>query len=370
MDPKFWKDKRVFVTGHTGFKGAWLTVLLEQLGAEVCGYSLPAPTDPSMFEMLGQKDRIRSIEGDICDLASFKKAARDFKPEIFLHMAAQPIVRRSYREPIETFQVNVMGTVHALEVVRSIPSIQAAVMITTDKCYLNREWYWSYREKSPLGGDDPYSASKACSELVTAAYRKSFFNPEADGALTGIASVRAGNVIGGGDWAEDRLIPDILNCLIEGRPVEIRNPASVRPWQHVLEPLSGYLLLARRLAEEPDKFSTAWNFGPDESSIQPVSWIVKNLYELWGEDLNWERSKGEQPHENKLLKLDSSKARTLLRWNPRLDLQSTLSWIVDWTKSWKAGKDMAEVTRDQVANYLKLRMLPFVLALEPLLAAL
>ncbi len=353
-ESSFWKGKRVLVTGHTGFKGSWLSLWLQRLGAEVTGYSLEPPTEPSLFEVARVADGMHSVIGDIRDFPTLREVVRDRRPEIVFHMAAQALVRPSYRDPIETYASNVMGTVNLLEAVRQAEGVvRAVVNVTSDKCYQNNEWVWGYREIDRLGGHDPYSNSKACAELVTAAFRDSFFDP-ADYSRHGVAlaSVRAGNVIGGGDWAEDRLIPDIMRAILAGEPVRIRNPHAIRPWQHVLEPLAGYLRLAERLCHEGPAFAEAWNFGPDDSSARPVSWIVEHLTRLWDGEARWEVDGGDHPHEAHYLKLDCSKARDRLGIVPRLDLATALEWIVEWNQAWLDGKDMRGVTEQQIDRYV------------------
>ena len=355
MKSEFWRGTKVFVSGHTGFKGAWLCQWLQELGAEVTGYALEPPTQPNMFELLGMADGMNSVIGDTRDLPHLQRTMAEAEPEVVFHLAAQSLVRASYEMPVETFNTNVMGTVHLLEAVRQTKGVRSLVVITSDKCYQNREWYWSYREKSALGGDDPYSASKACAELVFAAYNKSFFHPNrySEHGLA-LATVRAGNVIGGGDWATDRLVPDVLRSLISQRPVEIRNPHAIRPWQHVLEPLHGYLTLAEHLHEDGLRFSGAWNFGPFEDSERSVSWVVNHLYKLWGTDMKCRHDTRRQPHENIYLKLDSSKARSLLGWRPKLDLETTLEWIVEWTRKLQNGETMRAVTVEQIQRFANL----------------
>jgi CDP-glucose 4,6-dehydratase len=338
VDGAFWQGKRVFVTGHTGFKGSWLCLWLQSLGAEVVGYSLGSPSNPCLFELANVGESMTSIDGDIRDLSALRDAIGRARPEIVIHMAAQPLVRRSYADPVGTYEANVMGTVNLLEAVRQADHVRVAINVTTDKVYENREWEWGYREHEPKGGRDPYSNSKACSELVTAAYRDSFFSGPDSPAL---ASARAGNVIGGGDWGEDRLIPDIMRAALDGRPVVIRNPDAIRPWQHVLNPLSGYLRLGQALWESKD-YADGWNFGPDERDVKPVHWIVERLTNLWGDDLRWSRDGGSHPHEATYLRLDSSKARTRLGWAPRWDLQRALRSIVSWYTSFRAGDDLRE----------------------------
>ncbi|WP_031437191.1 CDP-glucose 4,6-dehydratase [Methylobacter tundripaludum] len=352
MNSEFWEGKRVFLTGHTGFKGSWLSLWLQSLGAELTGFSLAPPTQPSLFEMARVGDGMHSIIGDIRDLAGLREAMVEAKPEIVIHMAAQPLVRYSYENPVETYATNVMGTVHLFEAVRATPSVKAVVNITTDKCYENREWAWGYRENEPMGGYDPYSNSKGCAELVTSAYRSSYFNP-LDYSKHGVAlaSVRAGNVIGGGDWAQDRLIPDIISAFSEGRPVVIRSPHAIRPWQHVLEPLRGYLMLAERLYSEGVAYAEGWNFGPNEADVKSVEWIVGTLAEQWGNDANWTLDQSTHPHEATYLKLDISKARSRLGWQPALTLSQSLQMIVDWYRDYKNKADMRYAVLEQISTY-------------------
>ena len=353
MNIQFWRGKKVFLTGHTGFKGSWLSLWLQKLGAEVTGYSLPPPTNPSLYETADVSQEMRSVIGDIRNGALLAETMRGATPDIVIHMAAQPLVRRSYADPVETYSTNVMGTVHLLEAVRQTPSVRAVVNVTSDKCYENREWLWGYRENEPMGGFDPYSNSKGCAELVTSAYRNSYFNPpEYVKHRVALASVRAGNVIGGGDWAEDRLIPDILRAISENRPVVIRNPHSIRPWQHVLEPLSGYLQLAQRLYEEGPGFAEAWNFGPGEEDARHVQWIVEQLTQKWGEGATWQLDQDEHPHEAHFLKLDSTKARSRLGWNPRWHLADALEMIIAWQRAWLAKEDMRSFTQKQIELYM------------------
>ncbi len=352
VNPAFWQGKRVFLTGHTGFKGGWLSLWLQQLGARVTGYALPAPTQPSLFETARVAEGMNSIIGDIREGATLAKAMRAAAPEIVMHMAAQPLVRRSYVDPVETYSTNVMGTVHLLEAVRQTPSVRAVVNVTTDKCYENKEWVWAYRENEPMGGYDPYSNSKGCAELVSSAYRSSFFNPEKYAQhRVALATARAGNVIGGGDWAADRLIPDILKAYAQGQAVTIRSPRAIRPWQHVLEPLSGYLTLAERLYEDGSAFAEAYNFGPRSDDTQPVEWIVRELAGLWGPGATWQIDAGEHPHEAHFLKLDISKAAHRLAWQPRLDLRQALQLTVDWARKLQAGADMRACTLTQIDDY-------------------
>ncbi len=352
VDTTFWRGRRVFVTGHTGFKGSWLCLWLHALGAQVTGYALAPPTEPSLYVEARIDDLVTSVVADVRDGERLASELRAAAPEIVIHMAAQPLVRDSYRIPAETYGVNVMGTVHLLDAVRGCPSVRAVVSVTTDKCYENREWVWGYREHEPLGGYDPYSSSKACAELVTAAYRSSFFNPAAyDRHRVAVASARAGNVIGGGDWALDRLVPDCVRAILADEPVRVRNPHAIRPWQHVLEPLSGYLLLAQRLFEEGPVFASAWNFGPAEEDARPVGWIVERLCAAWGERARYETDPGEHPHEAHYLKLDCSKARMELGWRPRWDLETALDRIIDWTRACRDGKELREVSLRQIGAY-------------------
>lgn len=362
---EFWSNKKVLITGHTGFKGSWLSMWLQRLGSTVIGYSLPAPTQPNLFEVAKITQGITSVIGDIRDLAEMQAVMTKHQPDIVLHMAAQPLVRYSYQNPVETYATNVMGTVNLLECVRHTPSVRVAVVITTDKCYENREWVWGYRENEPMGGRDPYSSSKGCAELVTEAYRSSFFTAHSpdlaqpaairETTPTGIASVRAGNVIGGGDWASDRLIPDIMRAIQTQQPVLIRNPHAIRPWQHVLEPLGGYLLLAERLWESGATYAEGWNFGPNDEDVKPVSWIVDYLTRRWGEGATWQLDGGDHPHEATYLKLDCSKAKARLGWHPRLSLETTLEWIVEFYQAYDQHQDMAKVVEAQILRYQALQ---------------
>lgn len=353
MNGEFWEGKRVLVTGHTGFKGGWLSLWLESLGAEVVGYALEPPTNPSLFEKakVGKEMR-KSFIGDIRDLDALKRAVIAQRPEIVFHMAAQPLVRLSYAQPVETYSTNVMGTVNVLETVRATPETRVVVNVTTDKCYENREWVWGYREIDPMGGHDPYSSSKGCAELITAAYRSSFF-PAKDFPQhrVAVASVRAGNVIGGGDWAMDRLIPDMIRAFTNREPVIIRSPHAIRPWQHVLEPLSGYLTLAEKLWQEGPAFAEGWNFGPNDEDAKTVQWIVQRLAELWGDGASWNLDDKPQPHEATYLKLDCSKARARLGWQPRWDLAHALTRIVDWYRAFQRGEDIRILTLQQISDY-------------------
>lgn len=348
--PDFWRGKRVFLTGHTGFKGSWLSLWLAQLGATVQGFALPPPTEPNLFRVARVNERIGSSIGDIRDLAAVQTTMLEFQPDIVIHMAAQPLVRASYEEPVATYATNVMGTVHVMEAVRHTPSVRCAVNVTTDKCYENREWIWGYRENDPLGGHDPYSSSKGCSELVTHAYRNSFFHADQSPA---IASARAGNVIGGGDWAKDRLIPDILRAFERSTPAIIRHPAATRPWQHVLEPLSGYLSLAEKLWQEGAAFAQAWNFGPEQSDIKPVGWIAGKMVKLWGKGSTWEQQHPASVlHEAHSLRLDSSKAMTLLGWAPTWNLTTALERTVAWQQAWLTDANMRDYCEQEINRFM------------------
>lgn len=352
MNPAFWSGKRVLLTGHTGFKGGWMALWLQSLGAQVVGYALTPPTETNLFELAAVGSGMHSVIGDIRDLAKLQATLAEHRPEVVFHMAAQPLVRYSYQNPVETYSTNVMGTVHLLEAVRQTSGVKAVVNITTDKCYENREWAWGYRENEPMGGYDPYSNSKGCAELVSAAYRSSFFNP-ATYAQHGVAlaTVRAGNVIGGGDWAADRLIPDILAAFESGRPVHIRNPHAIRPWQHVLEPLRGYLTLAERLCAMGPEFGEAWNFGPSDEDAREVGWIVQEMARMWGADAQWQVDSAEHPHEAHYLKLDISKARSRLSWQPAMRLPQALQLITHWAQQRRAGVDLRALTLAQIGAY-------------------
>jgi CDP-glucose 4,6-dehydratase len=353
MNTSFWNGKRVLLTGHTGFKGSWLSLWLQSVGVELLGYALQPPTNPSLFEVARVAESMNSVIGDVYDHRHLQKNIADFKPEIVIHMAAQSVVRSSYTDPVSTYTTNVMGTVNLLEAIRQVGGVRVVVNVTTDKCYENREWVWGYRENDPLGGYDPYSSSKACSELVTASYRNSFFHPSeyADHGVA-IATARAGNVIGGGDWTPDGLVADITKSILNKQPVLIRNPYATRPWQHVLDALNGYLTLAERLYEDGSAFADAWNFGPYESSIKPVGWLVERLISLWGEGASWEQDKAHQPHEANSLSLDCSKARLKLGWEPRLSLEDALKQIILWNKSYQAGEDMQTITKADIQHFL------------------
>ncbi len=352
IDAAFWKRKSVFLTGHTGFKGSWLCLWLHTLGAQVTGYALDPPTNPSLFELARVDGLVTSVIADIRDRRSLKRELDNAQPDIVIHMAAQPLVRDSYKVPVETYDINVMGTVNLLESVRSCRTVKAVINVTTDKCYENREWVWGYRENEPLGGYDPYSSSKACSELVTAAYRSSFFNPDEYSTHgVAVATARAGNVIGGGDWAPDRLIPDCIRAILKGTKIKIRNPEAIRPWQHVLEPLRGYLLLAQKLAAEGPHFAGAWNFAPDDSDAVPVELIVERMCSQWGKGASYAVTKGKHPHEAHYLKLDSSKARVELGWRPCWNLDTAIDSIIAWTRAYNKGLDARKTCLKQINEY-------------------
>jgi CDP-glucose 4,6-dehydratase len=351
-DRSFWRGRKVFLTGHTGFKGSWLTLWLDALGADVTGYSLDPPTDPSLFHQARVAECLRSIRGDIRNFQQLKSAMAECRPDVVLHMAAQSVVRRGYDDPIETYSTNVMGTVHVFEALRQLKLPCVVVNVTSDKCYLNREWAWGYREDEPMGGRDPYSNSKGCAELVTTAYRESFFAPAAfDRHGVALGSARAGNAIGGGDWTANQLIPDLIRAFLAGKPCLIRSPSAIRPWQFVLEPLNGYLTLAERLAQDAPRFAGGWNFGPAETDARPVSWIADALVRSWGDGASWNRDAGEHPREANFLKLDASMAKSELDWQPRLPLQQALEWIVEWYRGLQAGADPRRLTRAQIDRY-------------------
>jgi CDP-glucose 4,6-dehydratase len=352
LNRSFWKGRRVFLTGHTGFKGSWLSLWLDALGANVTGYALDPPTQPNLFEQARVAGTVGSIRADIRDFPRLKSAIAECRPEVVIHMAAQSLVRRGYEDPIENYSSNVMGTVHVLEAVRQLRQPCAVVNVTSDKCYENREWVWGYRENEPMGGRDPYSNSKGCAELVTTAYRKSFFPPDLVGQhRVALASARAGNAIGGGDWTGDQLIPDLMRAFLAGRRCLIRNPSAFRPWQFVLEPLRGYLMLAERLTEDGRRFASGWNFGPVDSDAKPVSWIADELVRSWRSQASWSQDATVHPREAHALKLDASKAAMYLDWHPVLPLKQALEWIVEWYRAFQAGANLERLTREQIERY-------------------
>ncbi len=352
----FWQGKKVLITGHTGFKGSWLSFWLQRLGANLIGYALEPPTNPSLFELAGVGEGMISIEGDVRDYEGLKNAIEVYQPEIIFHMAAQSLVGKSYHDPLGTIETNVMGTANLLNAVRHVNSVRLVIIVTSDKCYDNREWIWGYRENDKLGGLDPYSGSKGCAEIITAAYRHSYFNlSEPNNNKVAIASVRAGNVIGGGDWAEDRLIPDIMRSVMNSRPVQIRNPNSIRPWQHVLDPLNGYLILAEQMWDNRIDFSEAWNFGPSDSDTVPVSDLTQRITRYWGDGAEWVFDQGVHPHEAYVLKLECSKARSKLKWKPVLNIENTVEWVVKWYKAYASGLDVRSLTVKQIDMFEQLK---------------
>ena len=346
----FWREKKVLITGHTGFKGSWLALWLQVLGAEVIGFALSPPTRPNLFTLADVAAAMTSVIVDVRDYDEVLRLMLFHQPNIVFHLAAQPLVRHSYIEPIETYQTNVMGTVHVLEAARRVSSVSVMVNITTDKCYENQEWFWGYRETDRLGGHDPYSNSKACAELVTSAYRKSFYSQ----ASIGLASARAGNVIGGGDWAVDRLVPDIMRACIHQTSIKIRNPQAIRPWQHVLDPLHGYLLLAEKLFKEPSNYSEGWNFGPHAEDIKSVRWIADYLTNCWGNEIHWDSISQDHDavHEAMQLRLDCAKAHAKLAWQPRWNLQRALTETVQWYKAFEAKTDLKLFTLQQINQFM------------------
>ena len=347
VNPSFWQDKRVFITGHTGFKGGWLALWLQQLGATITGYALKPSTAPNFFEVAHVAKGMNSIIGDIRDLDALQKAITASQPQIVLHLAAQALVGEGYRDPLGTFSTNVQGTVNLLETIRNLPSVQSVVVVTSDKCYENKEWPWPYRENEALGGRDPYSSSKACTELVTTAYRHSFLTQ----AGISIATARAGNVFGGGDWSDNRLIPDLLAAFSQNQTAQLRRPNSVRPWQHVLEPLAGYLMLAEHLCSK-SATNWSWNFGPGEQDCLPAGKIADQLAALWGKDASWQQKANSFPHEAGLLRLDSSLARQQLGWQPRWPLRVALESNISWHKTWLTAANMREYSLCQIEQYI------------------
>jgi len=349
VNQEFWENKRVYLTGHTGFKGSWLSLWLSSMGAEVKGYALKPETIPNLFEVANVSEKIQSEIGDIRDLVQLRTSMQDFNPDILIHMAAQPLVRLSYKEPVDTYDTNVMGTVKVLEAARSCSNLKAIVSVTTDKCYENKEWIWGYREDEAMGGHDPYSSSKGCAELVTSAYRRSFMQEKG----IGLASARSGNVIGGGDWSDDRLIPDILNAFENKQAVIIRNPKSTRPWQHVLEPLSGYLVLAQHLYNDPQDYAEGWNFGPKDEDAKPVDWILDKMVDKWQGNASWQLDNDSHPHEAGFLKLDISKAKSKLNWQPTWQLEKTLERTTQWHQMWLNKVDMQHICLNEINDYMR-----------------
>ena len=348
MVKSFWTDKRVLVTGHTGFKGSWLSLWLAEHGARVTGYALAPATTPNLFEQAGVAVHVDSVIGDIRDRARFDEVARAAQPEIVFHLAAQALVRESYVAPVDTFAGNVLGTAHVLDVARTLPSVRGVVIVTTDKCYENRGWLWGYREDDVLGGHDPYSSSKACAELVTDSFRRSFFFAD---SRAGIATARAGNVIGGGDWGRDRLMVDLVRALLQREAARIRNPKSIRPWQHVLDVIAGYTLLAERVATDPKGYASAWNFGPSAERTWQVEEVANEVCARWGHGAQWEHEAGPQPHEARVLALDATKARVALGWQPRLAFATALDWTIEWYAAHRDGGDLVALSLEQIRRY-------------------
>jgi CDP-glucose 4,6-dehydratase len=360
LNKSFWKNKKVLITGHTGFKGTWLCLWLHQLGAKVTGFALNPPTTPNLFHLCSIENLVHSVYGDIRNFDQLYQTISQTEPDIIFHMAAQPLVVHSYENPVETYEINVMGTTYLLEAVRKAVNngkkIKAVLNITTDKCYENKEWHWGYRENDQLGGYDPYSNSKACSELITDSYRKAFFNPNTYNQHgVAIASARAGNVIGGGDWASGRLVPDCTQALLNGQKIVVRNPKSIRPWQHVLEPLHGYLLLAEKLYLKGPDFAEAWNFGPKYDDAKPVEWIVQRICEKWGKQTYYVVDSRNLPHEAHFLKLDYSKAKEELGWSPKWDIDQALDKVIEWVRAYSKKGDMRAVCFKQIEEFSRLK---------------
>ena len=350
-----WQGRRVFITGHTGFKGSWLALWLSKLGTRIRGYALEPCTEPNLFNLAAIGTVVEDVRGDVRDSAKLEASMTEFSPEVVFHLAAQPIVRRSYADPVGTYSTNVMGTVHLMEAIRKTPSVRAVVCVTTDKCYQNQEWIWPYRETDPLGGYDPYASSKACAEIVSAAYRSSFFPIERlHEHHVAVATARAGNVIGGGDWSEDRLIPDLIRGFRASQPVLIRRPNAIRPWQHVLDPLYGYMMLAQELLAQPAQFASPYNFGPTDDDIWPVERIASKLAQMWGDGASWIRDAVPSVHEDHVLRLDASKARVELGWKPRLQIEAALEWTMEWYRAWRQGENMTMFTERQISEYEQL----------------
>lgn len=349
MNVDFWRGRKVFITGHTGFKGGWLSLWLQELGAEIMGYSLLPSTTPNLFEVASIGAGMKTIIGDIRDVNSLREAVKSFKPEIIFHLAAQSLVMKSYADPIDTYSTNFMGTINLFEAARGCDSVRAIINVTSDKCYENKEWDWGYRETDPMGGYDPYSNSKGCAELLTSAYRNSFFTKQG----VSLASARAGNVIGGGDWAEYRLIPDIFRALANGQSLNVRNPQSIRPWQHVLEPLAGYIALSESLYTSGSIYADGWNFGPNDEDVKTVGWIINHLSNELGGRIKCAHSEGSHLHEATYLKLDCSKAKNHLNWKPRWNIQEALEKIVDWHRAFIDGGDMRQFSIGQIDKYME-----------------
>ncbi|UOF88814.1 CDP-glucose 4,6-dehydratase [Fodinisporobacter ferrooxydans] len=357
LDVDFWKNKNVLVTGHTGFKGSWLCLWLHALGAKVTGYALSPPSRPNVFQLCEIGDLVTSVIDDIRNKQRLQAIVSEKSPEIIIHLAAQPLVQESYHDPAETYEINAMGTVYLFEAIRHSAregkGAKAVVNVTSDKCYKDQEWIWGYRENDPLGGFDPYSNSKACSELITASYRNSFFHHD-DFAVHGVAlaSARAGNVIGGGDFAALRLVPDCMRSLLKHEPITIRNPAAVRPWQHVLEPLGGYLMLAQKLYECGTQFAEEWNFGPNDNDARTVEWVVGKICEKWGSDAIYEIDQNQHPHETHYLTLDCSKAKTKLGWHPVWNLEQAIDKVIEWTRAYRENHNIRHVCLKQMEDYM------------------
>jgi CDP-glucose 4,6-dehydratase len=352
MNESFWKNKKILITGHTGFKGSWLTIWLKKLGADITGFSKSVPTNPSLFETANIGKNIKSVVGDIQNYEFLKETISECEPEIIFHMAAQSLVIKSYSNPIETFSTNIMGTVNLLYAVKETKKAKVVINITSDKCYENNESLEGYREDDPMGGYDPYSSSKGCAELITKSFRKSFFSSDHENNI-GLASVRAGNVIGGGDWAENRLIPDIISAIKNKENVKIRNPNAIRPWQHVLDPLNGYISLAEKVWDDQTKYSEGWNFGPEKNETKPVSWVIEKFNELWKNKINWVVGDNELHEANNLI-LNCQKAKSRLGWNSKINTETALEWTIEWYTKYFEGKNMMKVTEEQILEFQKL----------------
>ena len=352
MNSQFWKGKKVLLTGHTGFKGSWLSSWLKNLDVDLIGFSKSIPTKPSIFESVNVENKMISIMGDVRDLDKIKEIIKEYKPEIVIHMAAQSLVLPSYEDPIETYSTNIMGTVNVLEAIRTVGKVRVVINVTSDKCYENKGIEYNYTEVDPMGGYDPYSGSKGCSELITNSFRNSFFNPKKSENKTSLASVRAGNVIGGGDWSPYRIIPDIVKGLLTHNTIKIRDPSAIRPWQHVLEPLNGYLLLIEKLWYNGPNYADAWNFGPDEKDNKPVSWIVEKFIQSWDHKVNWIYENDNSKHESKYLRLDCTKAKTKLGWHPKINLELALDWTIEWYKKYEEKQDMEKLTQSQIQKFI------------------